>query len=202
MKTLIVGLGNPGNRYRHTFHNVGAMFIDALATRFGADRFRLHASRTFRYASAANVMLIQPTVYMNESGVAVVRALSFFKAKPKELLVAHDDSDIKLGAYKHSLGRGAAGHKGVLSIIGALHTNAFYRLRIGVRTRSGKAGRFVLARIRPKDMNTLQSVFQEITENVIVNEYVRLGVRATLVSGRSTPPNPASCAMASRRARI
>lgn len=101
---------------------------------------------------------------MNQSGNFVKAALKKYKIKPEEILIAHDDSDIELGKYKISFGRGSAGHNGVQSIIDALKTKNFWRLRIGIGcelTRT-KAIDLVLKKINKKDFEILSQEFKKI----------------------------------------
>lgn len=103
---------------------------------------------------------------MNESGQFVKKALKKSGAKPEELLIVHDDSDITLGNYKLSLNRSAAGHHGVENIIKALGTKAFWRLRIGIRPLEEKirqkSEKFVLKKISTLDKKILEETFKEI----------------------------------------
>ena len=118
---------------------------------------------------------------MNESGGFVKKMLKKKGVKPEALLVIHDDSDLNLGSFKFSFGRGSAGHKGAESVIRTLGTKDFWRLRIGIRPigpispigligliarRRKKAGEFVLRKISAKDKKTLESVFAEIIPQV------------------------------------
>jgi len=98
---------------------------------------------------------------MNNSGKSVAAALYKFRAKPSEMLVIHDDSDLELGLYKISFGRGSGGHKGIDSIINTIGSE-FTRMRIGVRSKSGKAGDFVLHRIREEDKEVLEKLFLDL----------------------------------------
>ena len=101
---------------------------------------------------------------MNESGRAVDAAVTYFKIKPADLIVAHDDSDITLRRYKLSFGSSSAGHHGVDSVIGVFGTKNFWRLRIGIRplnTRA-KALSFVLKKIKKDDEKILSHVFEDI----------------------------------------
>lgn len=170
---LIVGLGNPGKDYQNTYHNIGCMFLDYL---FDSAKFKVY--KNFEYLKIGNVVVVKPLTFMNESGAAVASAVRYFKAKTNELLIIHDDSDIELGKYKISAGRGSAGHKGVKSIIKAVGTKDFARLRIGVRREAnppslnlpaGKAGLrrarasdFVLKKISKIDRLLLNSAFERI----------------------------------------
>ena len=122
---------------------------------------------------------------MNESGKFVKKALQKYQIKPEEILITHDDSDIEIGKYKISFGRGSAGHNGVESIIKALKTKNFWRLRVGIRKKTGlpadlsakaqrataearqvKAGEIVLKKISKKDLEILEDVFKKSLENL------------------------------------
>ncbi len=146
---LIIGLGNPEKEYAGTYHNVGADFIAYLRE---TDAFSAPANR-----------LLTPDTFMNETGEFVRRTLIKTKVKPEGLLIVHDDSDIALGKIKYAFGRGAAGHKGVVSIITALKTKNFWRLRIGIRghTNRSKAGAFVLRKISTENKIMLRNSFKE-----------------------------------------
>jgi PTH1 family peptidyl-tRNA hydrolase len=144
---IIIGLGNPDPEYDNTYHNVGHQFIAMLMAH------NPHAPQK----------LIKTDAYMNESGACVAEALKKYKAKPAELLVVHDDSDIALGAHKISFGRNAGGHRGVQNIIDHVRTNAFWRLRIGIRPRAErkrrKASELVLKSISAANAAVLKAVF-------------------------------------------
>jgi len=147
---LIIGLGNPGKKYEKTYHNVGFLAIDFLTKNSPIPK------------------PLKSNVYMNLSGNFVRLALKKYKAKPEELLVVHDDSDIALGDYKISFNRGAAGHKGIESIIKHLGTKKFYRLRIGVQPQEFRirAEKIVLKKIKPQELKILNKVFEESLINL------------------------------------
>jgi PTH1 family peptidyl-tRNA hydrolase len=168
---LIIGLGNPGKEYEKTYHNVGILFIENKIP--PNSKFQIPNSKNFEHLKTNILILVKPKTFMNESGKAVKEALKYFKVKPEELLIVHDDSDIELGKYKISFGRGSAGHKGVQSIIDALGANNFWRLRIGIGKNKKlkiknkkftmiKAGEFVLKKIAKEDLKILEKVFEEI----------------------------------------
>ncbi len=166
---VIFGLGNPGREYADTFHNAGSQLISFLKNDFiPGGKWKKHSSGIFTYAQSDGKILVLPLVFMNESGIMVSRAISFFKENPKRILVAHDDSDIRLGSYKIAKERGAAGHKGALSVMTHLGTRSFWRVRIGIgRLRNGKkekAESFVLARETPEETETLRKTFETIAE--------------------------------------
>ncbi len=125
---LIVGLGNPGKEYDSTRHNIGREIVRALADEWKIQK-KLHAE-TAKYEE--DVLLALPTTFMNESGHSIQALVTSYKLPVTNLLVAHDDLDLPLGALRFSQGSGAAGQKGVASIIDALGTKDFARLRIGV----------------------------------------------------------------------
>ena len=171
MIKLIVGLGNPGEEYESTYHNAGFLAIDYLEEKLiaekKADRRRPPKNiwireSLFRYRVAGPYTLIKPLTFMNQSGEAVKKALRYFRSTSEEMLVIHDDFDIPLGEAKQVFDRGSAGHQGVESIIRALRTKAFWRLRLGVRKKPGKAGLFALARISASDKKILYSVLSGI----------------------------------------
>lgn len=143
---LIIGLGNPGEDYQNTNHNVGFMTVDFLGKG------------------------IKSEAYMNKSGEFVKQEIKKAKVKPENLLVIHDDSDIELGKYKLSFGRSSAGHRGVQNIIDQLKTDKFWRLRIGIRPAKEKvrtkAEDLVLKKISPANRKKLEAVFKEI-KNII-----------------------------------
>jgi len=168
---LVVGLGNPDPALIHTYHNAGMLFIAALAARLGdpSPAFKRYKD-SFQYAAAGPLTLVRPLTYMNESGRAVKDALKVLKAIPAQLAVAHDDSDLTLGSFKIVRGGGAAGHKGILSIVAQTGTEDFLRIRIGIRpageTHRRKAGDFVLSPISPADGKTLEKTFEKISEKL------------------------------------
>ncbi len=157
---LIIGLGNPGKEYEKTYHNVGFLAIDFLAK------------------NPPIAKLLKSGGYMNQSGLFVAKASKKYGAKPDEILIVHDDSDIELGKYKISFGRGSAGHRGVQSIIDALATKNFWRLRIGIgkvakkkaglpaEARQAKAGEIVLKKITKKDLEILEQVFKTTSNSL------------------------------------
>ena len=166
---LIVGLGNPGDEYQATYHNAGALFV-AFLQKTGDIPKDKKSTPLYTAARIGTRWIAIPRTFMNESGRAVRAALGMRKARPDALLVAHDDSDIPLGKFKLAFGRGAAGHRGVESVIATLGTDRFWRLRIGVRYRPGKAGSFVLRPMSATDRDTLHSVFGGAYEKLTVNE--------------------------------
>ncbi len=169
---LIIGLGNPDDCYRETFHNAGMLLADFLVTKGKKPRFKKISSKHFVVNKEGGTPVIKPSTFMNESGNAVREALSYFKARPEQLLICHDDSDLPLGTFKLDIGRGSAGHKGVASAIQSLGTSDFWRMRIGVRVpdkdivRRKKAEEFVLLPLSQNERGTLQKTFHAIEKEI------------------------------------
>jgi len=130
---LVAGLGNPGEQYATTRHNVGWLVIDELARRYGGTyrgKFSGHLAEV--RVDDRRVALLKPETYMNESGHSIGKAAAFFKVAPESLIVVHDDVDLEEGRLQARDGGGLAGHNGLRSIADALGTRDFLRLRIGV----------------------------------------------------------------------
>ncbi len=156
---LVVGLGNPGKEYEFTYHNAGALVLRRLWEEFGNNFGALQETWCFDFSKGTDpetgekMVFVWPKTFMNESGRAVREALKFFKAKPAELIVFHDDSDLLLGNAKPSESPNVAGHHGLMSIQKELELKDFRRIRIGIRDpkekKRRKAEEFVL-KIIPK----------------------------------------------------
>jgi peptidyl-tRNA hydrolase, PTH1 family len=135
MVRLVVGLGNPGRQYEKTRHNVGFLFLDALAL----ERSSCWAKANGVKAMVAElniqgnkVILLKPQAFMNLSGQPVGQVARYFKLAVEEILVVHDELDFNAGVIKLKKNGGHAGHNGLRSIISHLGSNDFYRLRIGI----------------------------------------------------------------------
>jgi PTH1 family peptidyl-tRNA hydrolase len=173
---IFIGLGNPGEEYASTYHNVGQMALLALTRDIALHKQNakpepwVKYKDILEYIETDGTVFVRPLTYMNESGRAVREAVKKFKAKPENLVLFHDDSDITIGDYKISVARNSAGHKGVQSVIDALKTNTFTRVRIGIRParepHRQKAGEFALKQITPRDKTILKSVFLNLTEYI------------------------------------
>jgi len=127
---LIVGLGNPGREYAATRHNAGVWFVDALARRLDL-AFRGEA-KFHAMVAGSEPRLVFPQTFVNRSGLAVGALARFYQIAPSEILVAHDELDLKPGAVKLKHGGGFAGHNGLKDIAAALGTGEFWRVRLGI----------------------------------------------------------------------
>ena len=169
---LIVGLGNPGDKYTDTRHNAGKWLIERLARRFNVSlnpesKFFGKTARTL--VNGKEVRLLVPTTFMNLSGKAVGALASFYRIKPEEILVIHDELDLPPGTAKLKQGGGHGGHNGLKDIVAQLgNNNNFYRLRIGIGHpghRDLVAG-YVLNKPSPADRDALEKVLDEATDCV------------------------------------
>ena len=167
---LIVGLGNPGDKYTDTRHNAGEWLIERLARRFNVSlnpesKFFGKTARTL--VNGKEVRLLVPTTFMNLSGKAVGALASFYRIKPEEILVIHDELDLPPGTAKLKQGGGHGGHNGLKDIVAQRgNNNDFYRLRIGIGHpghRDLVAG-YVLNKPSPADRDALEKVLDEATD--------------------------------------
>jgi len=169
---LIVGLGNPDKTYENTYHNAGILMLEYLAKKIEkSGRHDLPPAQKNGYAEyfkLKNLVLARSLSYMNESGKVAAGLLRFFKMQPEQALIMHDDSDLAIGKYKLSFGRGTAGHHGAESVAKAIGSKDFWRLRIGIRDVESdeklgrkKAAEFVLKKISAAHKKALYCVFEE-----------------------------------------
>lgn len=133
MNRCIIGLGNPGPQYQNTPHNAGMIVLDALAASRGCEQFRYQKMLEASTASCGDLQFIKPQTYMNRSGKTAGAVAKTMKVDlASALVVIHDDIDLPLGAIKLISRGGAGGHNGVRSIVDALGTDEFVRIKLGV----------------------------------------------------------------------
>ena len=149
---LVVGLGNPGDRYRFNRHNIGFMVLDAIAEGGGGYTWAWKSSRRFSAESARgtlegeNVLLVKPQTYMNLSGQSVGPLARYYGVTQEQMIVIHDDVDLEFGRLKVKKGGGAGGHKGLQSLSQHADGPGYFRVRCGVgRPPHGDTANFVLA---------------------------------------------------------
>jgi len=128
---LVVGLGNPGREYARTRHNAGFWFADELAAKLSA-YFNQEAKFAGEVAKAGDVRIVKPMTYMNLSGKSVAAVARFFAIAQDEILVVHDELDLKPGEARMKLGGGHAGHNGLRDIQAQMGAAGFWRLRLGI----------------------------------------------------------------------
>lgn len=172
----MVGLGNPGNRYEGTRHNVGFMALEALAAAAGSSfraQPRLQALLADVGSGEGRLRLLLPQTFMNESGRSIRAALDWFGFDPPALLVVVDDMDLPLGRLRLRASGSAGGHNGLRSTISHLGTQDFARLRIGIGApadnpaeRKARTIGHVLGRFSPSEQPLLQAVLSEVQSGI------------------------------------
>ncbi len=128
---LIVGLGNPGEKYKNTRHNIGFILLDKLAEENNAS-WKFDKKFNAEISKFGDYLLVKPQTFMNKSGEAVSKIVNFYDIALEDILLIHDEIDLEHGVIKVEKGRGSAGHKGVQNVIDHLATKDFERMRIGV----------------------------------------------------------------------
>lgn len=175
---LIVGLGNPGRQYEKTRHNVGFMVLDMLH-----DVLRSHDISPWELSKKFNadiaeyttgdtkIMLCKPMTFMNASGQSVQLISAYYKLSSDDIIVVHDDKDIVLGDIKVQHDRSAAGHNGIKSIIEHLGTQAFTRIRIGIKRTDEKkmvdTSSFVLGKFSLFEKMKLHDTMKKSVETIL-----------------------------------
>jgi peptidyl-tRNA hydrolase, PTH1 family len=149
---LIVGLGNPGEKYKKTYHNLGFIVLDEFA-HFLKKSFKKSSKAKAEIIKCNDFILLKPLSFMNNSGFPVLKIAQFYKIKPNDIWVIHDDADLMLGNLKIKKGGGSAGHKGIESIIKELGTKEFIHFKMGVAKDTKKAEEFVLEKIALKNQD-------------------------------------------------
>ena len=157
---IVVGLGTVGKEYEKTRHNAGFMAIDALAEKCGVriDRVKFHALVAEANFGGVRVLLMKPTTYMNNSGVAISEAAAFYKIAPENVIVLHDEISFDVGVMRIRRKGSAGGHNGLKSIIAHLGSDAFPRIKIGVGKKPSPEYDlvdFVLGRFSQEDLAKL-----------------------------------------------
>lgn len=174
---IIIGLGNPGTEYENTFHNIGFNILDKIRAIWDFPSWKKEEKNESLVSSGKigreKILLAKPWTFMNRSGDAASKLLAYYNGRPSDLIVIHDEFDLPWGTARHAFGRGSAGHKGVQSIIDALGTKNFTRIRLGIfkDDRQTKASNYVLKKITKKENAELEKMATEaeamIKENII-----------------------------------
>jgi peptidyl-tRNA hydrolase, PTH1 family len=164
---MVVGLGNPGPDYENTRHNAGALFVEALARETGQTlrpEKKYHGLYARIQWHGLDLHLLNPSTFMNRSGLSVKALADFFKIEPHQILVAHDELDIPPGPARFKKGGGHGGHNGLRDTIAHLGTNDFQRLRVGIGHPgdSRKVTGYVLGRLGKQETEELNAVIDEI----------------------------------------
>ena len=173
---LLVGLGNPGDKYAGTRHNVGFMALERLAAQAGGSfkqQSKLHGLLAEVGVGARRLRLLMPQTFMNDSGRSIRAALDWFDLEPAQMLVLVDDMDLPLGRLRLRTSGGAGGHNGLRSTIAHLGGQEFPRLRIGIGApalnpveRKQRTVGHVLGRFAPAEQPVLVQVLEEVLQGV------------------------------------
>lgn len=152
---LIVGLGNPGEKYKNNRHNVGFWVVDSL------NKLKL-----------AGAVFLKPQTFMNRSGIEVKKLVKKYPLDKNELYVIHDDLDIELGKYKISLAKGPKVHNGLQSIYQQLGTKNFWHVRIGIDNReatgyTGSGEDYVLQNFRPEEREVVKGIIETVVKELL-----------------------------------
>ena len=163
---LVVGLGNPGTEYNNTRHNVGFMAVDLMAGDDATWKKEKNAMTCSAIVDGRRVIFAKPQTYMNNSGVAVLALMTFYKVPLENIIVIHDDMDLKIGDLREKIGGGSAGHNGIKSIDANVGRD-YRRIRIGIGhprdfELSMDAADWVLGRFGPVQIAAIKSVLNTI----------------------------------------
>jgi PTH1 family peptidyl-tRNA hydrolase len=188
---IVVGLGNPGKQYEGTRHNVGWMVLDRLAERAGlaghAKSRDAAATMRGRY-KGLDLVLVKPMTYMNESGLAVRKALARERTPLEDLLVVYDDFDLPLGKIRMRENGSAGTHNGMRSIVGELGTQKFARLRVGIGEPTHHAIGHVLSKFSAMERQVLDEVLDAAAD--AIEDWANEGVNRAANRWNSWAPTP------------
>ena len=173
---LVVGLGNPDNKFENTRHNVGFMLLDYIFTcsKFVENK-KMCAMEYVTNINGEKVIIIKPLTYMNLSGDAVIRYVNFYKIDINDVLVIQDDLDMPLGRVKLIYNHGDGGHNGIKDIALKLSSKKFLRVKIGIgKSDLCETKDYVLGKFKVDEKLILERVFLSLKE--IVNDYVSMNI--------------------------
>lgn len=176
---LIVGLGNPGAKYKNTRHNLGYLVIDQLAKSEGLS-WRYSQDFICYFTVGNDFLLVKPTTYMNKSGQSVKAVANFYKCNGRDILIVCDDLDLDFGKIRLSFAATSAGHHGIESVIEALGTNEFARLRVGIgKPPPGADGeKYVLEDFSPGELQKIDEIIKWSSGAIM--SYLADGLEATM----------------------
>ncbi len=163
---LVIGLGNPGQKYEDTRHNVGFVVLDKLVAQSNAT-FVKHLKWRALICKHKLALLLKPQTFMNDSGVSARASLKFYKWAPEEILVVYDDVSIPVGTLKFRMGGSAGGHNGMKSLISHLGSDQFPRLKIGIGgPKPGEMVGHVLGKFRPDEREDVENALDTAVQAV------------------------------------
>ena len=166
---MIVGLGNPGKEYENTRHNIGFMIIDEYSKEYNINNFKTKYNGLFAkvYRNGEYFVLLKPLSFMNLSGTVVSKFANYFKIKPEDILVIHDDLDLPVGKIKIKSKGSSGGHNGIKSIIEYLKTEEFNHFKVGVgNNKNIETKDYVLGKFNKKELDIYNKLFT-FSSNII-----------------------------------
>ena len=176
---IIIGLGNPGEQYKNTRHNVGFMAVDEFARKNNFPEFKLQKKSNSLVSENGNIILVKPQTFMNESGKTVRALTTHYKLQATNLIVIHDDVDLPVGKIKIVEERGSAGHKGVESIIKNIGNDGLIRFRIGIAPpRDTKAKKIVLKNFSKEEQEKINEFLQRTID--ALDLFIEKGLEKTM----------------------
>jgi PTH1 family peptidyl-tRNA hydrolase len=185
---LFVGLGNPGYQYKNTKHNIGFEIIEYFinnnknitytkSLKFQGILYEVILKKELAKETNKFLMLM-PLTYMNLSGISVKQVVDFYKINTNEIIVIHDDMDIKIGEFKIKFNGGSAGHNGIQSIIDYIGKD-FYRIRIGInRPQDKNYKEYVLNKFSPEELIEIKNLLPKV--NIIIENIILEGIEKTI----------------------
>jgi peptidyl-tRNA hydrolase, PTH1 family len=169
---LLIGLGNPGDKYQATRHNIGFEALDHLRHKLQLPEFKEDSKLKGQVSKNQEIILYKPSTFMNNSGMGVSKVLNYYKIPLEDIIVVHDELDLLLGKIKLKKGGGAGGHHGIESIIEALNSPDFVRIRLGIgnsraflgehKRASFEADKFVLEVFLPGENSKVKSMIKKV----------------------------------------
>ena len=175
---LIVGLGNPGNEYAKTRHNMGFDTINIIANKYKIEMNRTKFNAIFGSGTINNekVILVKPQTYMNLSGTAVREFVNFYKLEKQQIIIIYDDMDIEIGTMKIRKKGGPGNHNGMKSVVQEIGTEEFPRVRIGIGTPKHKNDiiNYVIGHITDEEYEILQTGVKKASE--AIEEIIKKGI--------------------------
>lgn len=171
---LIAGLGNPGRKYDQTKHNTGFMALDHYLEKNGLnlDKDKFEGLWTKQKINGEDVIFLEPQTFMNDSGKSIAQVANFFKIKPEDILVIHDDMDMPIGKIRIRANGKSGGHNGIKSIMACLGTNNFNRLKIGIRhPEKESVVSWVLSPFNNEQQKLIDAAFE--TSESIINDFIK-----------------------------
>lgn len=170
---LLVGLGNPGNEYKNTRHNVGFMVLDNWMNyhNYKFDKKKFNGEYSLIKYQNEDVIVLKPLSFMNLSGTVVLSFVNYFKINIDDILIVYDDKDIELGSVKLKKSGSCGGHNGIRNIIDNLKTDKFKRLKVGLSKNNTDMVSFVLGQFSNVEKCKFDDVLKE-TNNILDDYFI------------------------------